>query len=658
MATTRRDRTDEQMRVILMARSRRLALEALEDRTVPSVYGVPWSNPGHLTLSFAPDGTQIDGQSSTLFATLDAHQPQAAWQAIVMRAVQTWAVHTNLNVGVVPDGGQPFGTPADGQEASPFGEIRIGAAPLSPSVMALNVPHDPFLSGSWSGEIILNSTINFTDPQSDLYGVLLHEFGHLFGLGPSTDPASVLYEKAKRVTTQLAASDVANIQALYGAPAPNRARNHTLQTAAPIRYESDDGVPFTGTTPLLATGALAAAGQSDVFSLQTLPYTGPMTFRLQTAGISVLAPELIVYDAGGNVLGQAQSTNALGDVVSVHLSSVAANATYYVRVEAATSNLFAVGRYGLAVTYDATLKTTPDQVASLLRAALGGSYGGDSSDDAKPAAVVALRTTPGYAANQHYEIRGGLSKTITYSVQAPQSAAGTPLVLTVSLSVSGRAGLPQVQVFDANQQPVTAEVLVNGKHGYTIQAPGLRAGQTYYVRVTPPATGGGEDAHFSLVADFQQTPSLLPVLAGGSVTTAAAPPGYALYVALDQVFQFTLSAADAGAPPGSAVQLTFTDARGKVVFALATTSGQTVTGPPVLLAPGEYTVRLSAQTSNGGPGSLTFQLRGAVITNPMGPVVTNTANAPMYSKPGDPFTYYYTNGAVSATPYLFASLVL
>src|SRR5262249_20374321 len=151
----------------------------------------------------------------------------------------------------------------------------------------------------------------------------------------------------------------AAIQALYGAPAASPAGNHTFQTASPIRFPSDDGSTYTGTTPLLAFGNLAATGQNEFFSVQTASFTGPMTFRLQTAGISLLGPELIVYDAGGNVLGQAQSTSVLGDTVSVHLDSVPANTTYYIGVESATGNLFAVGRYGLAVTFDATLKTTP-----------------------------------------------------------------------------------------------------------------------------------------------------------------------------------------------------------------------------------------------------------------------------------------------------------
>jgi hypothetical protein len=642
-----------------MARSRRLTLEALEDRTAPAVFGVPWSNASYLTLSFAPDGTQISGKASSLFATLNTQEPTAIWQATVVRAVQSWVVNSNLDVGVVPDGGQPFGTSGQGQNHARSGDIRIGAAPLSPSVLAVSAPHDPFLSGGWSGDVILNSTINFTAAQTDLYGVLLHELGHVFGLGPSSDPASVLYTNPTGVATQLAASDVAAIQALYGAPAASRAHNHTIQTAASMRYPSDDGVPYTGTTPLVASGSLTAAGQNDVFSVQTLPsYTGPMTFRLQTSSISLLAPQLTVYDASGNVLGQAQSTNPLGDVVSVQVAGVAANATYYVRVTAATTDLFAVGRYGVAVTFDAMLKTTPDQITALLRGH-GGSSGGDSSDDIRPGTVPALRTTPGYAANQHYETRGGLSSTTTYSFQTPLSPSGAPLVMTVALSASGTGGtLPQLQVLDANQQPVAAEVLVNGTAGYTIQVAGQAPGQTYYLKVTPPTTRGGEDASFSLVADFNQAPTLLQSLATGTVTTAAPQQGYALYVALDQVFSFTLSAAGVDAPAGSAVQMTINDANGNVVFTLTAPAGQTVTGPGVLLVPGAYTVSMTAVVPGGAQVSLAFQLHGASLSDPVGPVITDPTNSPMYTNPGNPLLYYYPDGTISRNPFLLIAIAL
>src|SRR5262245_10367216 len=61
-------------------RRRRPRLEALEDRCVPATFGIPWSDAAHLTLSFAPDGTTLGPEQSTLFSTLDAAMPRAVWQ--------------------------------------------------------------------------------------------------------------------------------------------------------------------------------------------------------------------------------------------------------------------------------------------------------------------------------------------------------------------------------------------------------------------------------------------------------------------------------------------------------------------------------------------------------------------------------------------------
>ena len=41
----------------------RLGVERLEERAVPATFGVPWADPSRLTLSFAPDGTSVAGQS-------------------------------------------------------------------------------------------------------------------------------------------------------------------------------------------------------------------------------------------------------------------------------------------------------------------------------------------------------------------------------------------------------------------------------------------------------------------------------------------------------------------------------------------------------------------------------------------------------------------
>src|SRR5690349_15742079 len=97
---------------------RRLSIEVLEDRLTPTT-GVPWLDPGSLTLSFVPDGTDVSGTPSNLYSLLGASQ-SSVWKREVLRAFQTWAADANLNIGLVADGGQPMGV-----SGSPQGDPRF-----------------------------------------------------------------------------------------------------------------------------------------------------------------------------------------------------------------------------------------------------------------------------------------------------------------------------------------------------------------------------------------------------------------------------------------------------------------------------------------------------------------------------------------------------
>ena len=136
-------------------RRARFQIECLEDRAVPATFGVPWGDARNLTLSFVPDGTTIAGHSSTLFQTLDATGPTAAWQQTILQAFQTWARNANINIGVVPDGGQPLGVAGDPQHDPRFGDIRIAAQPMDPGTLAISVPNDPLVSSTLSGDVLI-----------------------------------------------------------------------------------------------------------------------------------------------------------------------------------------------------------------------------------------------------------------------------------------------------------------------------------------------------------------------------------------------------------------------------------------------------------------------------------------------------------------------
>ena len=110
-----------------------------------------------------------------------------------------------------------FGTPGLVQGDDRFGDIRIAAYPMADDVVAIATPFE-MDGGTWAGDVKLNSNYTFGvggTGNYDLYTVLLHEAGHVFGLPDNTNPASAMYEDYTVPKTGLAASDVTNLLSLY-----------------------------------------------------------------------------------------------------------------------------------------------------------------------------------------------------------------------------------------------------------------------------------------------------------------------------------------------------------------------------------------------------------------------------------------------------------
>src|SRR5207245_1600985 len=124
-------------------------------------WGMAWPNASHLTASFVPDGTNVDGAPSGLFQTMGAQNSTSAWQREVLRAFQTWAVNANINIGLVADGGQAVGATGLMHTDTRFGDIRIGsepmgADPLDSQHLAIGSPYSP-VAGTRAGDVFFNS---------------------------------------------------------------------------------------------------------------------------------------------------------------------------------------------------------------------------------------------------------------------------------------------------------------------------------------------------------------------------------------------------------------------------------------------------------------------------------------------------------------------
>jgi hypothetical protein len=323
--------------------------EQLEDRLTPASLGGSWLDAQHLSLSFVPDGTMATTAPSNLFQALNATMPGQNWEQVIVQAIQTWAVNGSINVHVVNDSGQPLGSPGLIQGDPRFGDIRIAGQDLGPSVISIGTGFS--VNGNrWSGTVVFNTSDQLgigTANAYDLFTVALHEAGHVFGLpDTASDPTSVMYNQYTGPRSGLSPADVANFQAINGTRRPdsfqNGAGNHSFQTAASLDNNH-----------LSVVADIGAVGQTEFYQFQ---YGGPLvvpgasvTIQVQTSGLSLLEPNLTVYDNNHNVVGSASSINPLNGNVSVQISSPVNGMHYFIQVGTSTQSVFGVGGYQLNI---------------------------------------------------------------------------------------------------------------------------------------------------------------------------------------------------------------------------------------------------------------------------------------------------------------------
>lgn len=654
-------------------------VESLDHRDVPATFGIPWGDPNHLTLSFAPDGTSIAGEPSTLFQSLDAQMPTATWQGQILRAFQTWASQAGINLTVVADDGSPFGAPGLTQHDPRFGDIRIGAHAMAGDALAISVPSDPSMTGTWTGDLLINTADLFDAAHLDLFSVVLHEAGHDLGLSESPDAKSPMYTSYAG-NSALTSGDIKNIQALYGTrPADaneGSSGNDTIGKAASLQAPGS----YDGQTPLVAFGDIASAADTDVFALRP-PLSnsqGGATVRLQTAGVSLLAPHLVVVDTRGTILGEAVGSGTTGSTLTVHLDRVSPSSTYYLKVSGATSDAFGFGHYGLAVSFDGTSTTpapavdavlrqdgqglAPNDIAALFRNPSSLLYNDDRHSDDTLGAATVLSPSPGFAQQNHYQTAGSLSNAADvdyYRIKAVRSASGPTNVLTVRLrAISPNGVVPRATIFDSDGTPLPTTILANGPGQFVVQAVGFKGGGNLTIRVAGAATTGS--GNYGLDADFGGTPAALATFTSGSLSATAATAETPLYIARSQLFQFLLAAdppAGTTLPAGTGVRLTIVDEAGRVVLDQFAAAGDVVSAPSTLLTPGSYRVRFAVVAPDGiAVPSLGFRLLGEAISDPIGPAIQNPTLTPVFTNPTKPGTYIYPNAVVSPIPYWMATI--
>jgi hypothetical protein len=608
----------------------RLLGERLEGRDVPAAFGTPWPDARHLTVSFVPDGTAVSGAPSALFQTFSAVVPSAVWRAEILRALQTWAAEANITIGLVADGGQPVGAPGAIEGDPRFGDIRVSARPLGPDALAVTAPFDP-KGGTLAGDIIFNTTAPWgVGPAAkyDLFTAALHEAGHALGLGDSADPASAMYAGYSGTRTGLSAGDAANVRALYGARAPDRyegpAGNDALNKAAAITLPDVEG-------------DLTTAGDVDFYKYK-LPRGGAadVTFSVQTAGVSLLAPRLTVYDQAKRVVGTAVTTDPLTGGVSVRLAHARPGGTYYLKVEGGRDDVFGVGGYRLKAdsgpVSEAQIRNL-DAMYSLtsLSAPVDDGHTNDSLAAATNLDGPAYRADPRF--NNAIEANVEDARDVDYyKVTSP---VGKARAMVVSVAAARDSLLdPVVTVYDPSGKVLPVDVLVNDGGSYLVQLPATAPGATYFIKVDASSNGGARGTgDYLLGVNFRAAPLGLRLLADSTLTDAHRADSMTLTVSETQVTHFVLAAGAVSSSVPTALRMAIFDSDGHLVFILDAAAGQTVSAD-VYLKQGTYKVAVVAATADHSAlPALNYRLWAESLTDPIGPVPIDPTDPPPTQDP-------------------------
>jgi hypothetical protein len=607
-----------------------------------AVFGIPWPDAAHLTLSFAPDGTPVGSQVSRLAQVMDPALPPAEWQMTVLRAFQTWAASANLNVGVVPDGGQAFGSAGLVQGDSRFGDVRVAAAPLSAEELAVAIPF-AVTAGTWAGDLIFSDSARFgaeAPGVTDLFSVALHEAGHVLGLPESADAGSAMFPTLGGRREAPTALDLDALRALYGERAADgfdaEESNDRRADASRLRLSNDEDEP----SATLAEADLTSHGDVDWYWFEPEFESGGLTVQLKTSGFSLTVARLTVLDEGGRVLASQAAADPLHGDVTFRFTDLREDERYFLRVESAANDVFGVGGYRVELRPDGAGPDDPEQPRP---SELPEDFGendtlGDATDLRRESFTTDARYD--YAAEARLSAAGDVD---FFRVRAPQADEGLATALVVTAWGRTPGGLtPALRVYDEDDALVPAEVLINADGLTAVQVLNPVPNDDYFVEVRAAADGDRPTTGpYYFGADFQGRPVRLETFAQGTLSQGERQAFRSLGVVEGQVFHWTLSVPQAEGE--SAVRMTLFGPDGAALLSLTSRDGETRSAA-AYLPTGSYTIRFSAGTPDGRPvPPLAFLLKGLGVSTPIGPVVADPRFRPQI--PGQPvgpdITYFW-----------------
>ncbi len=642
-----------QRRVDLLSRRRLLRAEQLETRQVLATFGTPWPDARGLTLSFPTDSAQIGAYNNSIRYSLDQVTDRLQWQEAVLRAFQTWAVQTNINIGLVEDRGDAFGAIGLSQKDPRFGDIRVGAFPQV-GVLANALPFQTS-AGTWSGDVLLNTQTNYflgdwfsgspiqvpapdaKGPAIELFSVLLHEAGNALGLPDVNRPGTVMHQTYQRPLGRLTSTDVAAIRSLYGGPRVDlfeTISNNSRGTATRIQYPTG----FDGKSVVSIKGSLNTIADVDHYRFTPLSGRDTVTVRLRAAGISLLKSHLSVLDASGNVLADVKADSITANDLELEIGSLRDHRQLFIRVDGNGNDLFTIGDYQLELDY------RPKQLQPVIEPIV---FDADAVDEDEPtyfspaetvdaifskvglvdqetnvnntlATATPLTSALGYLAETRYEYQAALTQGDVdhYRFRTPQSLQGA---VSVELEAVGRdTPILRADVLDLQGRRVQARALPRPDGSVTFVLANPQPATEYVIRVRTAPTSVVKTGNYVLTVNVATEQASMVTVASGTVA-ATRVTWIPVRAYKTQLFRFDLQAISAVANRGIVATI-YNAKTANAVGSFSAVSGQTMTDF-VWLQQGDYFVRLESVAQPGTQlGSMQYVLQADGISDDQGPL--------------------------------------
>ena len=655
-----------------------MRLETLERRDVMTTFGIPWPDARSLTVSFPTDEAQIGPYSNSLRSVLDQVADRKEWQEAVLRAFQTWAVETNLNIGLARDRGDHFGAVGLTQNDPRFGDFRIGAFPQT-GVLANATPFQTN-AGTWAGDVLLNTQVNFflnqwkpgvplqippaneKGPAVELYSVLLHEVGNALGLADLNRPGTVMHQTYLRPIGALTATDRTAIRALYGGVRRDIAEpvaNNSRVTATFIDQRPTNG----GRVPVVQKGSLTTSRDVDFYRFVPVANQEKVTIRLRANGISLLKSHLTVSDAQGRVLADAKADSIFDNDIELDIGSLKDHRQLFVRVAGNGSDVFTVGDYQLEIDYrnkalqpvsqpliydadavdddDSARPYLPEEAVDQIFANAGLIDLERGVNDTR-ATATRLQTSLGFNPNTRYETIGALTNADVdfFVFRSPVQRASAMSIRVESLGIA-KATI-HADIFDraGNRVRAMATPTADGSVSFLLNSP--TPNSDYFLRVSAkaqPVRTGNYVATVDFASDTLAAAAAAnrETIAMG-VTASTTPTWSRVQVYKTQLFRLDLTARASTSNAG--VRISIYDAkRANVVFTIATSSG----APEVAFAwlqRGVYAVLIEPLVRTGiATSPVSYTLTATGISDDQGPLPIDPTDpyGGSYPVPSDPY---------------------